>query len=248
MVFIWILGATFIVSLIALIGIISFAIKPKLLNEILLLLVGFSAGALMGGAFLHLLPEALEESGILHGGVCLSVLVGFSLFFLIERFLKWRHCHKGKCDIHTFTYMNLFGDGVHNFIDGLIIAAGFLVNVPFGIVTTIAIIAHEVPQEIGDFGVLVYGGFTRLKALFYNFLSALTAVAGAIVGYFIASVSGGFIPFLVPFAAGGFIYIAASDLIPELHKEPDIKRTVSSFGLFLVGIIFMYIIKIIFGG
>ncbi len=242
----WIIGATFIVSLLAWIGIISLAIKVKLLNKILLRLVGFSAGALMGGAFLHLLPESLE--GIGFSGMGIFVLVGFSLFFLIERFLKWHHCHKGKCPVHTFTYMNLFGDGVHNFIDGLIIAAGFLVNIPFGIVTTIAIIAHEVPQELGDFAVLVYGGFTKLKALFYNFLSALLAVIGAVVGYFLSTITENFIPLLIPFAAGGFIYIAASDLIPELHKEADLKKSMMSFGFFLIGIIFMYVIKLIFGG
>jgi zinc and cadmium transporter len=247
MILAWILGATFIVSLMAWIGIISLALKARLLNKILLILVGFSAGALMGGAFLHLLPEALEEAG-LHEGLCFSVLIGFSLFFLIERFLKWHHCHKGKCPVHTFTYMNLFGDGVHNFIDGLIIAAAFLVNIPFGAVTTIAIISHEVPQEIGDFGVLVYGGFTKFKALFYNFLSALTAVVGAISGYFLSTAIEWIVPFLIPFAAGGFIYIAASDLIPELHKEIDLKKSVYSFGFFLIGIIFMWVIKLIFGG
>ena len=117
----------------------------------------------MGGAFLHLLPESLEEIGGI--SVFFSLLFGFSLFFLIERVLKWHHCHKGKCEVHTLGYMNLIGDGVHNLIDGLIIAAAFIVNIPFGIITTIAIVSHEVPQEIGDFGVLVYSGFTKLKAL-----------------------------------------------------------------------------------
>ena len=242
----WIIGATFIVSLISLVGAVSLAIKIKLLNKILLLLVGFSVGALMGGAFLHLIPEAVEASGLVFVG--LYVLVGFSAFFVIERFLKWHHCHKGKCDVHTFTHMNIIGDGVHNFIDGLIIAAGFLVNIPFGIVTTIVIIAHEVPQEIGDFGVLIYGGFTKLKALVYNFLSALLAVIGAITGYFLSTVAEGFTVVLVPFAAGGFIYIAASDLIPELHKEPDLKKSILSFCFFLIGILFMYITKLVFGG
>ncbi|MBW2965895.1 ZIP family metal transporter, partial [Candidatus Woesearchaeota archaeon] len=188
----WIIGATLIVSLIAWIGIISLAIKAKLLKKILLLLVGFSAGALMGGAFLHLIPEAVEKSGL--SFVSLYVLIGFSAFFITERFLYWHHCHKeGKCPVHMFTYMNLIGDGIHNLIDGLIIAASFIVNIPFGIVTTIAIIAHEVPQELGDFAVLVYGGFTKLKALFYNFLSALTAIIGAILGYFLSTITENFI-------------------------------------------------------
>ena len=167
----WIIGATIVVSLISLAGIITLSLKAKSLNKILLILVGFSVGALMGGAFLHLIPEAVEESGL--SFVSLYVLVGFSAFFVIERFLYWHHCHKeGRCPVHMFTYMNLIGDGIHNFVDGLIIAASFVINIPFGIVTTIAIIAHEIPQELGDFGVLVYGGFTKFKALFYNFLSA----------------------------------------------------------------------------
>ena len=144
--------------------------------------------------------------------------------------------------------MNLIGDGIHNFIDGLIIAASFVINFPLGIATTIAVIAHEIPQELGDFGVLVYGGFTKLKALFFNFLTALTAILGAVIGFFLAGSVEGFVPFLIPFAAGGFIYIAASDLVPELHKEADLKKSILSFIFFLLGIIFMYVIKIIFGG
>ncbi len=245
-VLLWIISATIVVSLISLVGIITLSLKTKLLNKILLILVGFSAGALMGGAFIHLLPESIEESSL--SIVFLFVLIGFSLFFLIERFLKWHHCHKGKCNIHTLGHMNLIGDGVHNLIDGLIIAAAFIVDIPFGIITTIAIIAHEVPQEIGDFGVLIYGGFSKLKALAYNFLSALVAVIGAVIGYFLSTITNGFTPLLIPFAAGGFIYIAASDLIPELHKEPDLKKSIYSFGFFLIGIIFMYIIKLIFRG
>ncbi len=237
----WAVLATFVVSLISLVGIFFLALKEKALNSILLILIGFSAGALIGAAFLHLLPEAL--TGLKSGTICLYVLIGFTVFFIIEKFLKWRHCHKGKCDIHTFTYMNLVGDAVHNFTDGLIIVASFFVNISFGIVTTIAIIAHEVPQEIGDFGVLIYGGFTKRKALFFNFLSALFAIAGAVVGYFLATQIEQIVPFLLPFAAGGFIYIAASDLVPELHKELEMKKSLGSFAFFILGILFMWLIK-----
>lgn len=240
----WIISSTFIVSLISLIGILTFAIKTKLLNKILLTLVGFSAGALMGGAFLHLLPHSIEETE--YSTAFLYLLVGFALFFLIERFLHWRHCHKGKCDVHMFTYMNLIGDSIHNFIDGIIIAVSYIVNIPFGIVTTIAIIAHEIPQEIGDFGVLVYGGFSKAKALFFNFLSALMAIIGALFGYFLSNSIKAIIPFVLPFAAGGFVYIAASDLVPELHKEPDLKKSLWSFGFFIIGIVFMFLIKLVF--
>jgi zinc and cadmium transporter len=142
--------------------------------------------------------------------------------------------------------MNLFGDAVHNFIDGIVIAISFIADIRLGIVTTIAIIAHEVPQEIGDFGVLIYGGFSKRKALFFNFLSALTALAGALLGFFLSNSLEGIIPLILPFAAGGFIYIAASDLIPELHKEPNFKKSLLSFCFFIAGISFMLIIKVLF--
>ncbi|MBN1157338.1 ZIP family metal transporter [Candidatus Woesearchaeota archaeon] len=243
-VFTWIISSTLVVCLSSLVGIFALVLKSKVLNRLLLCLVGFSAGALMGGAFLHLLPESIEKISTVTAS--LSLLVGFSSFFLIERFLHWHHCHKNKCEVHTFTYMNLFGDGVHNFIDGVVIAVSFVTDIHLGIVTTIAIIAHEVPQEIGDFGVLIYGGFTKAKAILYNFLSALTALLGALSGYFLSTVLEGVISSILPFAAGGFIYIAASDLIPELHKEPDFRKSLSSFCFFIAGISFMLIIKVIF--
>jgi zinc and cadmium transporter len=204
---IWALAASIIVSLISFVGIISLLLKENLLNKILLLLISFSAGALIGGAFLHLIPEAVEKSG--HSEVYLFVIVGFILFFILEKYLHWRHCHQGKCEIHTFTYLNLVGDGVHNFIDGLIIGSSFMVNINFGIATSFAIIMHEIPQEIGDFGVLVYGGLNKNKALFYNFLSALMAVLGTVIGYALANISDVFLKLLMPVAAGGFIYIAS---------------------------------------
>jgi zinc and cadmium transporter len=241
----WSLLATFIVSLMSLVGIVTIGLKAKVLDKILLLLVGFSAGALMGGAFFHLIPESIEGAGTEF--TMFMVIAGFALFFLIERVLHWHHCHEhgGKCDVHTFTYMNLIGDGIHNFIDGLIIAAGFSASFEIGIATTIAVISHEIPQEIGDFGVLVYGGFSKLKALLFNFLSAITAILGAIVGVVMVSITDSFISILIPFAAGGFIYIFASDLIPELHKEPKLSKSMMSFLFFTFGIIFMYLVKIL---
>jgi zinc and cadmium transporter len=235
---IWALGASIVVSLISFIGIISLLLKENLLNKILLLLISFSAGALIGGAFLHLIPEAAEKSW--HGEVYLFVIVGFIFFFILERYLHWRHCHKEACEIHTFTYLNLVGDGVHNFIDGLIIGSAFVVNVNFGLATSFAIIMHEIPQEIGDFGVLVYGGLNKNKALFYNFLSAITAILGTVIGFAIANISDVFLKLLMPVAAGGFIYIASCDLIPELHKQQDIKKATLSMAVFILGVAFMY--------
>lgn len=236
--FIYAMGASIVISLISFVGVISLLFKENILNKILLLLISFSAGALIGGAFLHLIPEAVEKSA--SGNVYLFVILGFISFFILEKYLHWRHCHKGKCDIHTFTYLNLIGDGVHNFIDGLIIGSSFVVDITFGLAASFAIIMHEIPQEIGDFGVLVYGGMGKRKALLYNFLSAVTAILGTVIGYALASASGAFLNLLMPMAAGGFIYIAGCDLIPELHKQRDIGKASVSMAFFIIGVAFMY--------
>jgi zinc and cadmium transporter len=235
--------ATTIVSLLSFVGVVALALKEKTLNKIILILVAFAAGALLGGAFFHLLPEALEIS--LNLNIFVSLLVGFCMFFILEKALYWRHCHDEKCEVHVFTYLSLIGGGIHNFIDGLVIVAAFVVNTSVGIAATLAVISHELPQELGDFGTLVYGGFTKKKALAYNFLSAVLAVFGAVVGYFVASQIAGFALYLLPFAAGGFIYIASSDLIPELHKETNKKRSLISFIFFLVGLAVMYATKVL---
>lgn len=238
MVLIWIISSTLIISLLSLAGAFTLAMKEKFLRQMLILLVGFSAGALAGGAFLHLLPESLDE--LKSAETFVYALLGFALFFLMERLFHWRHCHEGKCDIHAFTYLNLFGDGLHNFIDGLVIAASFIISIPLGIATSVAVASHEIPQEIGDFGVLVYGGFSRRKALLFNLLSALTAVLGGVIGFYLSSAVSGLAPALLPITAGGFIYIAASDLIPELHKEKDNNKANLAFLLFILGILFMW--------
>ena len=240
----YIILTTFVIALIAFIGIFTLSLNDKVLNKILLILVSLSAVALVGGAFIHLLSESIEKSGDINPFI--YVLVGFILFFLIEKVLHWRHCHKGKCDIHTFHYMNLIGDSIHNFIDGLIIAASFIVSIPLGLTTTIAIAAHEIPQEIGDFGVLIYGGFKKKKALLLNFIVGLTIVVGGVVGYFVSQNIEQAVIFLIPFAAGGFIYIAATDLIPEIKKEINIKKSMATMLVFLCGILIMWLIKISF--
>jgi len=215
----WIIAATSLVSLISLIGVTALIFSEKRLKKILLALIGFAAGALIGGAFLHLLPESIESSAAsdLHN-IFLAVIAGFITFFILEKLL-WRHCHERACPIHVFAYLNLIGDGVHNLIDGFIIAASFIAGVPLGVATTLAVAAHEIPQELGDFGVLIYGGFKPRKALLLNFGTALTAIAGGIVGYYLLPHMGGAMIYLLPFAAGGFLYIAASDIIPELHRR-----------------------------
>lgn len=238
-----------LVSLISLIGVITFAINSKFLNKILLLLVSFSTGSLFGAAFLHLIPEALEqiESPIT---VSLFILGGILVFFILEKFVKWRHCHVyGICSVHdehknpsSFAIMNLIGDGFHNFLDGLIIGASYMIDVYLGFSTTIAIILHEIPQEISDFGVLVHGGYKRTKALLLNFSVALASILGVIISLVFGSNITGFSIVLLPIAAGGFIYIAGSDLIPELHKEFDTKKSLLQFLSLIAGIGLMLIL------
>ena len=241
MILVWILISTIVVSLISLVGVFTLGIKDKLMHKVIFVLVGFSAGALIGGAFLHILPEALEKTQSII--VFYSVVAGFGLFFLLERYFHWRHCHDQDCEVHAFTYLNLFGEGFHNFIDGVAIAASFIISIRLGIITTLAIILHEIPKEIGNFGVLIYGGFRRKRALIYNFVSGLMAVIGALAGYFILGISSSFSNFIMHVTAGGFIYIAASDLIPEMHKEKNQVRAALAFVAFLLGVAFMALTK-----
>ncbi|MBU1877195.1 ZIP family metal transporter, partial [Patescibacteria group bacterium] len=240
-VFSHILISSFLISLAALVGIFSLSKRKEFLQKIVFSLVSLSAGTLMGGAFLHLIPEALER--LRPESVFGIVLISFSSFYLIEKIFHWRHCHEPKCQIHTFGYMNLVGDSIHNFIDGLIIAAAFLTNIPLGISTTVAIAMHEIPQEMGDFGVLIYSGFEKNRALFLNFLVALTTILGGIVGYFLAVRVGPLRIYLLAFAAGGFLYVSASDLIPEIRKETELKKSLISFVFFLIGLAIIYFIK-----
>lgn len=226
-----------LVSLLSFIGVLFLAFKKEKLQKILLFLVSFAAGGLLGDAFLHLLPEAVEETGFTLE-ISLALLAGLLLFFILEKFISWRHCHipTSKEHPHPLAFMNLVGDGLHNFTDGLIIAASFLTSFPLGIATSLAVVFHEIPQEIGDFGVLIHGGFSRKKALIFNLLSALTAIAGVIFTLSLGTRLTGFVELLIPFTAGGFIYIAGSDLIPELHKEIDFGKSLFQLLGLILGI------------
>lgn len=241
---VWIIGSTFLVSLLSFLGILTLSFKEKFLKEITILLVALSAGALMGGAFFHMIPESIENFDI--DSLFIYVIVGFVIFFLLEKILYWRHCHDVNCDVHTFGYMNIIGDSLHNFIDGLVIAAAFISNFEVGVATTIAIVFHEIPQEIGDFGVLLHSGFKKSRAFLVNFITALTAVLGGIIGFVISFYVSEFVPTLLPIAAGGFLYISASDLIPEIRKVVDVKKSVSTLLIFLAGILLMFLTKMIF--
>ncbi len=230
-----------IVSSVSLLGVLTISLKVEVLKKLMIYMISFSAGALLGDAFLHLLPELVEETGFTPM-IGVYVLVGIGFSFFVEKIIHWRHCHHPttKEHKHPFAWMNLFGDAVHNFIDGMIIAAAYLVDFNLGVATTLAVVMHEIPQEIGDFGVLIAGGFSKGKALLLNFLTALVSVLGAVVVLSVGGSSPEIIHFLVPFAVGGFIYIAAADLIPELHKETNVAKSICQFFWFVVGVAVMW--------
>lgn len=231
--------SVFLISLFSFVGVLFVALKEEKLRKILLFLVSFAAGGLLGGVFLHLIPEAAEQSYKLN--ISFFILAGVLFFFILEKFICWRHCHipTSKKHPHPIALMNLIGDGFHNFIDGLLIAGSFSVNLSLGIATSVAVILHEIPQEIGDFGVLIHGGFSKTKALLFNFISGLMALAGAAMALLVGVKIAGFTQAIVPFTAGGFIYIAGADLIPELKKETNLKKSFFQLLGLVLGIVVM---------
>lgn len=234
---VYILTSIIIVSLVSLIGILTLSLRKKIFDEILLILVAFAAGSMLGAAFFDLIPEAINE---LKTNATMSfILAGIILFFIIERVIHWHHFHE-ECEIHPVSYLVLVGDGVHNFGDGIIIAASFLINTHLGIISTLAILLHEIPQELGDFAILIKSGFSKAKALFYNFLSAITAIIGGVLTYFASNTVEWIIPYLISTAAGGFIYIAVADLLPGLHKETNNKKMLLQLAFLIIGILFIF--------
>ncbi len=235
------LTSVVIVSLISFVGVLTLSLRKQKLKDFLLYLVSFSAGALLGDIFIHILPEIAEEKGF-DLWVSLYILLGFTLTFVIEKIIHWHHAQDSNKHkhLHPVTFLVLFGDAVHNFIDGVIIAVTYLVSFPVGLATTIAVVLHEIPQEIGNFGVLVHGGFSTGKALWYNFLSALTAVVGTVLVLTLGAHIEGALNPLSAFTAGTFIYIAGSDLIPELHKEVSVRKNIIQFVWLILGISIMY--------
>jgi zinc and cadmium transporter len=227
------------VSLISLIGLLTFPIKEQKLRSLLLYFVSFSAGGLFADAFIHLIPEAAGSSGSLELKVPIFILSGIIASFILEKLIHWRHCHIPTSEEHPhpFAYMNLFGDGVHNFIDGLVVAGSYIASLPVGVATTLAVVFHEIPQEIGDYGVLLHGGFSKNKALLFNFLTALTAIFGALLALALSAYIENFTIFLLSFAAGEFIYIAGSDLVPELHKETEPSKSILQLVTFIFGVV-----------
>jgi len=229
-----------VVSLVSLVGVFFLSLKEDSLKKYISFFISLAIGALLGDAFIHMIPEAFESNL----GINISsflIIVGILFFFVIEKFIHWHHHGEDTEDnhIHPVGKLVLFSDGFHNIIDGAIIGASFLINIPVGIATTLAVILHEIPQEIGDFAVLIHSGYTKRKALLYNFISALAAFLGLLFVFVFGNLFNNSIVWIVPIAAGGFIYIAASDLIPELHKTEEVKHSLIQIGIIMLGVVAM---------
>ena len=240
---IWIIGSGIAMSCIAFVGSIVFFFSESVLRKILLPLVAFSAGALIGGALFHLIPASIGD-GKGTAMAMIWVAIGFALFMALEQFLHWHHCsNAGLGCKKPLTYLILIGDGLHNFIGGLAIASTFLLDIRLGVAAWLAAAAHELPQELGDMGVLLYGGWSKTRAVLFNFISATTFLAGGIAAYFVSFQLE--IRFLIPFAAGNFIYIGASDLIPEINKHENPAVNLLHFGAFAAGLVLLLSLTII---
>jgi len=241
---IYIFSSVILVSLVSFIGIISLLINKKKINNVLLYFVSLSAGTLFGGAFLHLIPESIEKTKEFSIEISSLILLGIITFFILDKLIHWRHSHENGIHKNTkksMIYLNLVGDGIHNFLDGLVIAGSYFISIPTGIAATIAVILHEIPQEIADFGILIYSGLSKWKALFLNSLSALLSILGAVIGISLSYYSEIFTSIIVPFAAGSFIYIAGSNLIPELlRKKYNLTQIIKQLLMFILGIFIMY--------
>ncbi len=237
------------ISLIAFVGFWTISLGRDRLEKWLAVIVAFSSGALLGGAFFHLLPESVKAGG----PTFVVTLVGILFFFVIDSSIWLYHCHGGhmihghehekKCQVKPVGVLNLIGDAVHNITDGVIVASAFLVSIPLGITTAIAVALHEIPQEVSDFGILLHSGYSQKKALKLNFLVALTILLGIIVTFAATDFVSTLTLYTVPFAAGGFIYIACSNLLPEIKEEPSVKKRFLQFIFLIFGIALLYYMK-----
>ena len=237
----WIVGSGVLMSAIALVGSVTLLMKESTLDRVVLPLVAFSAGSMLGGAFFHMVPAGLQQMEPIP--LFSWLLGGFTTFFALEQFLHWHHCHRASAECKKpLGYLVLLGDGLHNLIGGFAVAGTFLIDIRLGITTWLAAAAHEIPQELGDFGVLVHSGWGRTKALLFNALSAATFLLGGLIAYG-ASLQMD-VSFIVPFAAGNFIYIAASDLVPEVNKHHSPIVNSIHFLAFVAGIGLLLLVKV----
>ncbi|HLP86957.1 MAG TPA: ZIP family metal transporter [Candidatus Paceibacterota bacterium] len=235
-----------LVSMVSLVGVFFISLKEDVLKKYIGFFISLAIGALLGDAFIHIIPEAFD--GILNVNTASILIIGgIILFFIIEKFIHWHHHGEDQQDehIHPVGKLVLFTDGFHNLIDGAIIGASFLISPHIGIATTLAVILHEIPQEIGDFAVLIHAGYSKMKALWFNFISALAAVLGLVIFFIFGNIIQNAAIWLIPVAAGGFIYIAIADLIPELHKTRNIKHSVIQVFIILLGVLSMVALTLI---
>lgn len=233
--------STLTVSLISLVGIFFLSVKAYKINKILILLMSFSIGAMMGNAFFHLLPESYQHLKPSHLTAWFAI-GGYFIFFIMEKVIHSHTNNKSDTNhkVKSFGYLSLYADSLHNFTDGILIGAAWMVNTEVGMATTIAVILHEIPQEIGDFGILLKAGFSRSKALFYNFITASTALLGTLITLLMGEKVEHFSDYILPIAAGGFIYLATSSLFPEILKETNKKNFWIHLIFLLLGLGLMY--------
>ena len=244
----WIIVFSLVGGVLSVLAASVFLILPEgVRSQLLPHLISFAIGALLGAAFLALLPHALETASDPHD-IGLAVLLGLLTFFLLEKMVLWRHCHSGECETHTLAHGNhaagtliLIGDGIHNLVDGVLIGAAFLVDIHLGVVTALAVAAHEIPQEVGDFAVLLHSGFSRRKALLYNVLSSFTTLIGALGAWWSLAGIQWVLPYILAVAASSFIYIAVADLIPGLHRKVHLSATLQQFGLITAGVLVIWL-------
>lgn len=239
-------GSVLLVSAVSLAGIALIGLSGDAFARALSILISFAVGGLLGDVFIHILPEIASDGPEFFPSASLIILGGILLSFLLEKVIHWRHCHTLDCPEHprALGLVSLFGDAVHNFVDGLLIAGSYLVNVPTGVATTLAVVLHEIPQEIGDYAILRHSGYTRGRALFLNFLTALTAVAGAVIVLLLQNTLPDLERYMLPMVAGNFLYIAIADLLPELHKQTRAVQSALQLLGVLAGVAVMFALRL----
>lgn len=232
----WIIGFSMLGSVGALALAGTYLLFPERIRQTLIpCLISYATGTLLGAAFLGLLHHALDLAPAV--SVLSTALAGILAFFLLEKIVIWRHCHDAECETHANAGpLLLVGDALHNFIDGFAIAAAFIVSIPIGVTTALAVFAHELPQEVGDFAILLESGYTRRRALWYNLLSGLSTLPGALLAYYSLTEAQSFTPYVMALSAASFIYIAIADLIPSLHQRSELKQSIRQLILILFGI------------
>ncbi len=265
----------FLIGCLSLVGLFLVSIKERTLDGILFILVAFATGTILASALFDLIPESIHHlEELIEGGSSISenyvfgfIILGYVVFFVLERFVYWFHGHahqkgeelvcydtltegsdktvKERGKVKSFVFLNLVGDGLHNFLDGLIIMVAFLTGFANGVVVSLAVLFHELPQEIGDFGILLYGGFSKKKALGFNFLSAMIAMLGGILAFILSGTLEIFNMFFLAFSGGGFLYLASTELMPELLKEKKLKKSIIQSIVFVCGILLIIMLVLV---